>query len=802
MAANSNSIEIKLKFLTERLDAIQGSVKELEGLKRSALSTKSALEGLATIGALKIALNQVTSTFSELKKAIDLGGELSDLSASTGQTVSDLVVLQQAFRNAGIDAGATGQMLNLLQKSLTGVNENGEPTSSSFERLGLSLESLKAQSAIQQLESLSAAFTQIQNPADRTRIAMGLFGRSGGQMLAILSDSTAMGVARQQVGSLGDTMEKNAAAFDRLGDSWDAIGLRMTQLFAGIAEEVAPMLQRIADEANSLDLTQVGKEIGDLVIGLTDLLKAAAPLAIVLGSQFILETTLAKISAFAAGVAASTTALAAESAALMANTAAQRANGVARGLPGSSRQFGGGSEVIGGQLKVAGAPFSEKAYDYNREMGMAPADALQSARHAMFVASQDGAKFLAESAKAQSGLAGLAAKLAPVSSGLMAMGNSLANMIGPLGAVAAGIALGDLIQKKFFNWATSLVAGGWSTESDRQAAEDRAGNADLSKFMEKARGVRTDDDLEKLKKETEATLAGKKSERAGLWSNQTMEKGVLDGDIAALERFQKSLAKLNPEQAAAVADAAAAKVRDAKKQADDQTTMDASAKVLRDGRWNREKALKEEAVKNAAGEGDVGAVQKAISQKEFDIKVLRTKRQNGYDIDPKDINSAEDELIALKKLKADTEDKNQKKDLAQRGKFTQALIEKANQRKAMEDDLAMKEAADPKKLAQLKWQKDYEKMLEEGREAGMGDDRFNFAIRQANANMDEPDQQQGPGANVQAGYLTQLMATAMGNAATPPDDPTKQVVTNTATLITRIETLTKAVKEKQGDVFT
>ncbi|TSA32139.1 MAG: hypothetical protein D4R65_10090 [Verrucomicrobiaceae bacterium] len=410
MAANSNSIEIKLKFLTERLDAIQGSVKELEGLKRSALSTKSALEGLVTIGALKLALNQVTAAFAEVKKAIDLGGELSDLSARTGQTVSDLVVLQQAFRNAGIDAGATGQMLNLLQKSLTGVNENGEPTSNAFERLGLSLESLKSQSAVQQLESLSAAFTEIQNPADRTRIAMGLFGRSGGQMLAVLSDSSAMGVARQQVGSLGDTMEKNAAAFDKLGDSWDAIGLRMTQLFAGIAEEVAPMLQHIADSANSMDLTEAGKQIGDLALALTQLLQIVTPVAIALGSKFLIEGTINKLVAFASGVAASTAAVTAETSALAANTAAQSANAASRTGRGM------------------GAAFMFADYKAARAGGATAAAAAQTAKSAA-------APYAAMQASQTASIINANAKLAELAKAAQATGGAMSG----LGRMIAGI---------------------------------------------------------------------------------------------------------------------------------------------------------------------------------------------------------------------------------------------------------------------------------------------------------------------------------------------------------------------------
>ena len=104
MSANSNTIEIKLKFLTEQLGSIENSVKALAGLKTEALSTGNVLKGALTVGGLQVGIGKLISVFNDLKQAIDLGGELSDLSARTGQTVGDLVVLQQAFTNAGIGA--------------------------------------------------------------------------------------------------------------------------------------------------------------------------------------------------------------------------------------------------------------------------------------------------------------------------------------------------------------------------------------------------------------------------------------------------------------------------------------------------------------------------------------------------------------------------------------------------------------------------------------------------------------------------------------------------------------------------
>ena len=59
MSSNSNSIEIKLRFLTERLDSIKDGVKELEGLKKEALSTGTILKTAFTVGGLQASVRQV-----------------------------------------------------------------------------------------------------------------------------------------------------------------------------------------------------------------------------------------------------------------------------------------------------------------------------------------------------------------------------------------------------------------------------------------------------------------------------------------------------------------------------------------------------------------------------------------------------------------------------------------------------------------------------------------------------------------------------------------------------------------------
>ncbi|MEI8311484.1 MAG: hypothetical protein WCH98_12085, partial [Verrucomicrobiota bacterium] len=88
-------------------------------LARVAAATISVQGAFAAANA---ALAPFASAFAAIKESLDLGGHLTDMSAQTGIAVADLVVLRQAFANAGMDADAVGPQINRLQKALGGLN--------------------------------------------------------------------------------------------------------------------------------------------------------------------------------------------------------------------------------------------------------------------------------------------------------------------------------------------------------------------------------------------------------------------------------------------------------------------------------------------------------------------------------------------------------------------------------------------------------------------------------------------------------------------------------------------------------
>ena len=713
MAGNSNQIEIKLKFLTERLDSIQAGVKQLEGLKKEALSLGNVLSTTLTVNTIQAGISTVVSAFDELKRTIDMGGALSDLSARTGQTVQDLVVLQQAFQNAGIGAQATGTMLNLLQKALTGVNEEGEPTSKAFARLGVSLETLKAQSAVGQIETLTAAFAQITDPAERTRAAMELFGRSGGQMLAVLSDASALGVARQQVGGLAETMQQNAAAFDKLGDSWEAIGLRMTQLFAGVAEVVAPMLQKIADEANAVDFTQMGKQVGELVLALTDLLKLVAPVAAAMGTAFALEKVLAGLSAFAGRVSASTTALAAETAALTANTAAQAANAAARAAGGAGTGAAWGRSAGPVATRSFGAPYSREAYDSARRMGMPAQQALEAARRAMWQAGQEAGKaaplWTRLGGALQGGLGKAAAGLEKLIGGLFTLPNILAMVVAKLAV--------DFMIDQAKKLAAERTAGGPTDEVDMAKADEMrtARTAQYEGLAERVKGVRTEEERDALLEEISAIAEADRkaivtSKAAG--EPRTAQNTVLKNNVDNMDVLAGILQRKEglPTQA--------------------QADFDAGVEARRKELFEAEQAARARraGAKKMFAETQAEDARKDLSPEEL-AKDMAARRAKLIELSNAEGPSEEDKTAALQEANRLLEE-----ELNLRRQIKQEEEDKAAARKEMQDRLELEEAAgDPQRLAAVKWKQDYEQILAEAQKNGMGDDAFAVAIRGANA---------------------------------------------------------------------
>jgi hypothetical protein len=102
----------------------------------------------------------------------------------------------------------------------------------------------------------------ISNVTERTGVAMEIFGKSGAEMLRLLSDPEAMSNARKQLGGMADLLDENAAKFDRVSDIMGALKSKSQGLFVGIGSEVIDQLLPTFEKLMSLDFSSVGVKIG------------------------------------------------------------------------------------------------------------------------------------------------------------------------------------------------------------------------------------------------------------------------------------------------------------------------------------------------------------------------------------------------------------------------------------------------------------------------------------------------------------------------------------------------------------
>jgi hypothetical protein len=254
-----SKIEAEITLNSSRFQAginqVNNSIQRLGGI---------AIGGYTAIQAFQSGLQLAGVAAEKLKGAFDLGGKLSDLSAQTGLAASQVLVLRQAFANAGLGGDQFEGAVARMQKALGGVNEEGKSTEAALARLGLTVGDLGGLSAEEQLRILIGAFAGLNDTSTRTRTAMDLFGRSGAKMLALFSDATALAVAADQVGSLGSLMDENAGKFDRISDSIGTLmGLKMDQFWAGIATGASDSAEAM-ERLSKVDLVPVGKNVYDI----------------------------------------------------------------------------------------------------------------------------------------------------------------------------------------------------------------------------------------------------------------------------------------------------------------------------------------------------------------------------------------------------------------------------------------------------------------------------------------------------------------------------------------------------------
>lgn len=249
---------------TQLKKALAEAEKDVEGLgKETEKQTKSIGERFKDIGkAATIMGAAVTASFGVMMLSFDrTGSELHDLSLKTGMSTEALSGLKYAAEQNGASLGTVEMAIRRTAAAMQGVQDGTAESTRAFSRMGISLEELQGLNPEQQFLKIAGAIAEIPDPMTRAATAQDLFGRSGMDMLPMLSAGADGLRAMMQEGQRlsGWTLENTKLA-DDFGDALMSLKTSMSGATNAMASALAPALKGLTDL-----LTGISVKVADFI---------------------------------------------------------------------------------------------------------------------------------------------------------------------------------------------------------------------------------------------------------------------------------------------------------------------------------------------------------------------------------------------------------------------------------------------------------------------------------------------------------------------------------------------------------
>jgi hypothetical protein len=262
--------------------AVSGVASIASGLGNMAKSASTAVSGAVlsgfrgllnvlkpiglAVGGLGVAFGALDRFFKiGITSAIEMGDEMKNLSARTGASIPFLVDFQKILKNSGV-SGMTGAVaIQNLQRALTGINADGEPTNDMIKRLGLNLDEMANMTEEQKVLQTGIAIMKLGNASERTTASFAMFGRAGASMNAVFQDPAFLELGTKQ-SQLGISLAKNADNFSKISAKLRDSGSFFRGFFVEMAGAVAPSILEIFKlfEGNDM-LTGFGAKLGEQI---------------------------------------------------------------------------------------------------------------------------------------------------------------------------------------------------------------------------------------------------------------------------------------------------------------------------------------------------------------------------------------------------------------------------------------------------------------------------------------------------------------------------------------------------------
>jgi hypothetical protein len=248
------------------------------GMSLGELAKASGVAGAAFAAGMAVfntAMKGVQAVAASFGNALDLGGQLADLSAQTGVSAGELLVLQRAFDNTGAGAEKVSPAIAKMSSSIVDATSGTGAAAKAFDQLGLSASELINLPAEQQFQKIGNALAGVANETQRSALASDVFGgKLGKDLLPLMTNfSGETRTANQQLGSMVGVMNESSDAFDAIGDGIKVAQGKLTEFAAGLMSVMAPAIEAVVTALTRIDAAQIGKDLGSAFVGAGEAMK-------------------------------------------------------------------------------------------------------------------------------------------------------------------------------------------------------------------------------------------------------------------------------------------------------------------------------------------------------------------------------------------------------------------------------------------------------------------------------------------------------------------------------------------------
>lgn len=223
----------------------------------------------------------VSTTTQNIRQQLGAIDELAKNARKLGLSVNDLQGIRMAAaEGSGFSDQQTDMALQRMTRRIAeAANGTGEARSA-LRELGLDARRLADAGPAQAMREIADAIAQVENPADRLRIAFKLFDSEGAALVNTLAGGSDVFDRTQQfLEQMGLALtEQDVAAVEAANDAWGRFTMSLDGVWQRAAVQVAPALQSLANDLTTLlaEGSQTRETLDTLFSSLPPLIQAAS----------------------------------------------------------------------------------------------------------------------------------------------------------------------------------------------------------------------------------------------------------------------------------------------------------------------------------------------------------------------------------------------------------------------------------------------------------------------------------------------------------------------------------------------